>query len=314
MDASRLWKQVALGEDTDLELKAVEFRGGKVSAPLRDALADELAAFGNAGGGRMVLGVTDNRRPQALSPSQLDALVSLVGEICTDSVKPPLGYSVFRVPAPAPASGGALVVEIAEGVSVHRSPGGYLRRRGENRRQMESAEIRRLLHARGQSDAASTDTQVVRGTGINSLQRDLWRRYVSSRVDDPAEVALAKLKFVKDDSHGTLRATVSGVLLAAADPREWLPNAWIQAVCYRGERPDAGQQVDAREDSRPARPADPRGPAICRPQPARRGLQGPRANGRSAIQRARGFRGRGQRRGASGLRGVRITDTPVHVR
>ena len=247
IDPSRLWKQVALGEDTDLELKAVEFRGGKVSAPRRDPLADEMAAFGNGGGGRVVLGVTDDRRPQSLDPSQLDALVSFVGEICTDSIKPPLDYSVFRVSAPEPASGGALVVEMPDGVTVHRSPGGYFRRRGDTKRQMNPAEIRQLSHTRGQSDAASTDTQVVRGTGINSLRRDLWRRYVSSRVDDPAQVALAKLKFVKDDSHGTLRATVGGVLLAAEDPREWLPNAWIQAVCYRGDLPDASRQVDARE-------------------------------------------------------------------
>ena len=251
IDTSRLWKQVALGEDTDLELKAVEFRGGKLSAPRRDPLADEVAAFGNAGGGRVVLGVTDDRRPQSLDPSQLDALVGLVGEICTDSIKPPLNYSVFRVSAPEPASGGALVVEIPEGEAVHRSPGGYFRRQGDTKHQMDSAELRRLSYTRGQSDAASFDTQVVHGTGINSLRRKLWRQYVSSRVNDPAQVALAKLKFVKDDSHGALRATVGGVLLAAEDPREWLPNAWIQAVCYRGNRQDASRQVDAREITGP---------------------------------------------------------------
>ena len=251
IELSRLWRQVALGEDTELELKAVQFRGRKVSAPRRDSLADELAAFGNAGGGRVVLGVTDDRRPQSLDPSQLDVLVNFVGEICMDSIKPPLNFSVFRVSAPQPASGGAIVVEIPEGVTVHRSPGGYFRRRGDTKRQMDAAEIRRLSHARGQSDALSTDTQVVRGSGVGSLRRDLWRQYVSSRADDAPAVALAKLRFVKVDSHGTLRATVGGVLLAAEDPREWLPNAWIQAVCYRGDRPDAARQVDARDITGP---------------------------------------------------------------
>ena len=251
IDSSRLWKQVALGEDTELELEAVEFRGREVSSPRRDALADELAAFGNAGGGRLVLGVTDNRQPQGLDPAQLDALANLVTEICTDTVKPPLDYRMFRVAAPKPASGGALVVEIPEGVTVHRSPGGYFHRRGDSKRQMDSAAVRRLSQTRGQSDAASTDTQVVRGTGINSLQRELWRQYVSSRTDEAAEVALAKLKFVKTDSQGSSRATVGGVLLAAEDPREWLPNAWIQAVCYRGDRPDASRQVDARDITGP---------------------------------------------------------------
>ena len=251
IDSSRLWTQVALGEDTDLELKAVDFRGGKVSTPRREALADELAALGNAGGGRLVLGVTDGRQPQGLDPAQLDALASLVTEICTDTVTPPLDYRVFRVPAPEPVGGGALVVEIPEGVTVHRSPGGYFRRRGDTKRQMDSAEIRRLSQARGQSDAASTDTQVVRGTGINSLQRELWRQYVSSRTEETAEVALEKLKFAKTDSQGTLRATVGGVLLAAEDPSEWLPNAWVQAVCYRGDRPDVNRQVDARDITGP---------------------------------------------------------------
>jgi len=252
IDPSRLWAQVRLGEDSDIELKAAEFRGdNKVSAPRRDSLADEMAAFGNSRGGRMVLGVTNDRQPQSLDASQLDALVRYVREICIDSIHPPLDFEVFRVPAPSPASGGALVVQIPESAVVHRSPGGHFRRLGDAKRQMDSVEVRRLSALRGQSDASSTDAQVVRDTGVNSLQPELWRRYASSRTDDSAEIALSKLKFVKTDSNGVVRATVGGVLLASSDPRKWLPNAWIQAVCYRGTRPDASHQLDAREITGP---------------------------------------------------------------
>ena len=209
LNPSRLWKQVGLGEDTSLELKAVEFSGARVSSPRRDSLADEIAAFGNGNGGRLVLGVTDDRHPQSLDPSMLDALISFVGEICKDSIKPPLYFSAFRVAAGS-VGGGALVVEIPESPTVHRSPGGYFRRWGDSKRQMEMDEVHQLLHRRGLSDAISTDTQVVQGTGINSLQPKLWRGYVSSRVRDSAEVALTKLKFVKADLHGHLRATVGG--------------------------------------------------------------------------------------------------------
>ena len=247
IDASRLWQQVALGEDTGLELMEVRFRGLRVVGPRRDDLADELAACANGRGGRVVLGVTDDRRPQGLDQAELDALADLATEICSDSVKPPLDFTLFRLAAPAPAAGGALVVDVAEGATVHRSPGGHFRRRGNKGRQMDPAEIRRLSRARGQSNVATTDTHVVRNTGINSLRPELWRQYVSSRVDESADVALSKLKFLKDDSHGAPRATVGGVLLAAEDARQWLPNAWIQAVCYRGDRTDGGQQVDARD-------------------------------------------------------------------
>ena len=251
IDAQRFWEEVRLGEDTGLELKEAQFRGQRVSAPHRDGLADGLAAFANSGGGRLVLGVTNDREPQSLEPERLNALASLVTEVCSDSVEPPLEFSLYRVPALPPGGGGALLVEVPAGDTVHRSPGGYFRRRGDSKRQMQPDEIRRLLQSRGQSDAAATDTQVVGNTGVNSLRPELWQRYASSRTNDAAEIILTKLKFLKDDQHGTLRATVGGILLGADDPREWLPNAYIQAVCYDGSRMDGNRQLDAQDINGP---------------------------------------------------------------
>ena len=48
IDTARFWEQVRLGEDSDLELKEVGFLGQRISAPHRDSLADELAAFANS--------------------------------------------------------------------------------------------------------------------------------------------------------------------------------------------------------------------------------------------------------------------------
>ena len=62
INPTRLWEAVALGEDTGMELRAVRSRGMKVSAPRRDSLADEIAVFTNGDGGRLILGVTDDRR------------------------------------------------------------------------------------------------------------------------------------------------------------------------------------------------------------------------------------------------------------
>ncbi len=251
IDAPRLWQQVRLGEDSGLELKEVRFKGRRVSAPGRNVLADEFAAFANTRGGRLVLGVTDDRRPQGLDPAQLDALASFVTEICSDSIRPPLDFRIYRVPVPKPGAGGVLLVEVPVGESVHHAPGGFLRRRGDSKRKMLPDEIRRLLQARGQSDATGADMQVVVGTGIGSMQPELWRKYASSRVSEPAEVVLAKLKFLKDDQHGTRRATVGGILLAAEEPREWLPNAYIHAVCYDSGRMDGDRQLDAQDISGP---------------------------------------------------------------
>ena len=247
IDPTRFWEEVRLGKDSALELKEVRFQGPRVSAPRRNDIADELAGFANSGGGRLVLGVSDDRTPQSLDPSQLDVLMEMISAICADSIKPPLHYDAHRVPVPSPGNGGVLVVDTPPGDAVHHSPGGFFRRRGDTVRRMQPDDLRRLLHSRGQSDVTAADMQVVGGTGLNTLRRELWRRYASSRTDEPAEVALSKLKFLKTDRRGTLRATLGGVLLASEEPREWLPNAYIQAVCYDSGRMDGNRQLDAQD-------------------------------------------------------------------
>ena len=250
IDPTAFWRQVQLGEDSELELKEVRLRGTRVVAPRREGLADELAAFANADGGRIVLGVADNREAKPLDAAALDTVTALVGEICTDSIDPALDFVARRVPAPEGQTGGVLVIDVQPGTDVHRSPGGYLRRRGDAKRTMTSADIRRLLQVRGQSDTTGADTRTVTGTGVNTLRADLWERYASSRRDEPAATTLAKLKFIKSQQN-TLNATVGGILLATDDPREWLPNAYIQAVCYGGNRMDGDQQIDAQDITGP---------------------------------------------------------------
>lgn len=245
IDTARFWQDVRLGEDSTLELKEVRLQGDRVVAPRRDDVANECAAFANADGGRLVLGASDDRTPQSFSPAQLDVLMQWVSTV-SDSMQPRLDYQAYRVPTPA-GTGGVVVVEIPAGDTVYRSPGGYYRRRGDTARQMSSDEIRRLLQSRGQSDATATDTQIVRDTGVNTLRPELWRRYASSRANEPAEIALSKLKFLKADRQGTLRATIGGVLLGSDDPTAWLPNAYIQAVCYAGDRMDGNRQLDAQD-------------------------------------------------------------------
>ena len=101
--------------------------------------------------------------------------------------------------------------------------------------------------ARGQSDAAGVDTQIVTETGFNSLQRALWRRYASSRAGGLPEVQLAELMFVKEDAAGVLRATVGGLLPGAERPQRRLPNAYIQAVRYDSRRMEGSRQLTSPE-------------------------------------------------------------------
>ena len=52
--------RLQLAEDSGWEFKAVQFSGNRPRSPGLDDLADEIAAFANAGGGVLLCGVTDD--------------------------------------------------------------------------------------------------------------------------------------------------------------------------------------------------------------------------------------------------------------
>jgi len=55
------------------------------------------------------------------------------------------------------------------------------------------------------------------------------------------------MKLIVRDEDNVMRATVSGILLASDAPESFLPNAFIQAVCYRGSERNAAYQLDAKD-------------------------------------------------------------------
>jgi len=84
------------------------------------------------------------------------------------------------------------------------------------------------------------DEQAVATATLQDLEPALWERFATLRTRDAAEDLLQKLGMARPDEDGVLRPTVAGVLLGMREPQRFLPNAYIQAVAYRGLtiRPD----------------------------------------------------------------------------
>ena len=252
-----LLAKIRLGEDTFLELKEVRFAGHRVSAPHRDSLADELAAFANSRGGVCVLGVDDQRQVRGIPVEQLDAVEDFVRELCLTVVAPPLAPVIERLTLPDPSGVEQPVVrvDVPRSLFVHRSPGGYLHRVGSAKREMAPDYLARLFQQRSQARIIRFDEQPVPGATLDDLRPELWQRFASPRQKDRREVLLDKLAMARPDADGTLRPTVAGVLMASIDPRRWLPNAFIQAVAYRGTEVvphgDRLYQIDARDITGP---------------------------------------------------------------
>jgi ATP-dependent DNA helicase RecG len=248
-----LLRKIRLGEDSVLELKSVRFRGHRVAGPSRDDLADELAALANTNDGVCVLGVDDQTREVEGIPLELlDTVEEYVRQVCNDSVNPPLTTKILRLELPDAAGNPrpVLKIDVPRSLFVHESPGGYFRRQGSSKRKLTPELLARLFQQRSQARLIRFDEQPVPQTSAESLEPELWRRFLPESPDDPLAV-LRKLKLLTRDDLEEERASVAGVLLCSRDPETWLPGASIEAVRYRGTVRDAGHQVDAQRITGP---------------------------------------------------------------
>lgn len=231
---------IHLGETSFLELKEVRFSGDKINGPSRDDLADEIAAFANGRGGVLVLGVEDTSRDIVGIPTNwLDGVVGYVKEVCNDSITPPIEqYTLDRLLLPSGSGDMATVirVDVPRSLFVHRSPGGYWHRAGDSKRVMTPEFLARLFQQRSQTRLIRFDEQPVAGARLGDLTDELWTRFRTSRSDADDETLLIKLGMATRADDGTVTPTVAGVLMGNAVPQRWFPNAFIQAVAYRGAR------------------------------------------------------------------------------
>ena len=254
-----LQRQIRLEEDSRLELKTVAFHGDKVVGPHAKALADEIAAFANSSGGVLVLGIDEQTgTPQGMSIRELTLLEHWLLGICNDRIKPPPLCRIEKWELPDVTGNPMpfLKVDIPRSLYVHESPNGYFHRIGSSKRKMSTDYLLRLGQQHSQTRLIRFDEQPVAQAPMEALHPALYERFRTLRTRDEELDFLKKIGMVTRDDEGIFHPTVAGILMACNEPRDWMPNAYIQAVAYRGTTPGPPKgnlpyQLDAREISGP---------------------------------------------------------------
>lgn len=249
MNAERLLQRIRLGEDSTLELKQVRVcGGGKSFEPHPDGLSDELAAFANAAGGTLILGVDDRTKAARGIPLEhLDAVEAWLTAICVDRIRPPLDVVTrhLELPGPDGQPRAVVVAEVPRSLWVHESANGYFRRVGHAKRKLAPDALARLFQQRGQARLIRFEEQEVPGATFADLDPLLFNRLLVDGQGNPAE-QLRRLHLVKDSEAGPV-PTVAGALLCTLNPQRWLRNAEILAVAHEGLLNDPNDQIDAQE-------------------------------------------------------------------
>jgi predicted HTH transcriptional regulator len=252
-DTFKLIKQISLGEDSVIELKNIDYTGAAVSGPDKNSMADEMAAMANSHGGIIILGVDDKSHIiKGLPLEKLDTTEMWVRAIVNDLIKPPLecGIRKFRVLIDNSADKNIIRVDVPKSIFVHKSPGGYFYRIGSSKREMSPDVLSRLFQQRTQNRLIRFDEQIVMNAGLDVLEKRLWKRFKTPLSPRDDHEFLEKLKLISLDENGIPHPTISGILMACESPEQYISNAYIQAVCYNGEK-RTSPQLDAADITGP---------------------------------------------------------------
>ena len=237
---TELIEKIHLGEDATIEFKR--------ELPRRSSLVDEIAAFANARGGVILIGVDDNGVVVGVDRQALDTAERTVVEICQDSIDPIVLIFTEKLRIEGK---NLLKVEVPRSLFVHKTANGYFIRQGSSKREMPTEQLARLFQTRSQARIIAFDEQFVPNTDKDTLRRDLYQRFITEGAtgDEIDDLLLKRRLLVKDGEKN--RASVAGVLMCHEKPDDYLYNSFIQAVYYLSQEKDGNYQLDAKDFTGP---------------------------------------------------------------
>jgi ATP-dependent DNA helicase RecG len=206
------------------------------------SLAEALIGFANADGGTVVIGLHDGHVEGtdgnvSRRNSQMQANV----DFCHPPVR--AAHKLIDCVNDKGEADKLLVIEVATGQAVHANAKDevFLRVGDENRR-LSFAQRQELLFDKGQ---ASYEMRPLSGATYDHLERPLLDGYAEA-IGAPDPLRLLRARGLATD----VELTVAGGLLFAAAPQEFLPEAFIRVLRWRGKERGSGARQQLLDDVR----------------------------------------------------------------
>ena len=229
------------------ENSSVEFKRETVA---NHDLAKELAAFLNLQGGTVLLGIDDDGR---IVGAERERLEDWVAELCRVKLEPQVLPSLAWVRDAEPGKH-VLAVSVTTGpdkpyARVHNNRKTYYVRVGGTSREASREELERMYQASGRLHYG---LKPVPGADVAVLDRRRLRDYLTRVLggtapeDDDVQTwatLLDNLELAVDSPAGKV-ATIDGMLLFGEDPKRFVPQSGIRAICYPTSEPDYATRAD----------------------------------------------------------------------
>ncbi len=262
MDTQTLLSSIRAGEDTELELKEVVFRGDRIAlgsetGRAASKLAEVFVSMANTRGGTLVMGVRDaDGVVVGIDPRKRDLLEQFVVNVattnCNPLIVPALNWEYLPGEGDEPKL--CLIVDVpVSRFDVHQTGDGrFLQRIGSHRHLIPAERLARLLSARRMTDPI--EERPVFGSTLDDLHDLRLETYFRNRFPEwtrPGDWTSTLLahKLAATTDAGVI-PTHLGVLLFAERPERHLPGAYIDVAAYRHGAAD-GNTSDSRQVTGP---------------------------------------------------------------
>ncbi len=240
METSELIEIVSRGEDSRHQFKA--------NVTNITSLAEEIVAFSNSGGGRIFIGVNDDRSVRGLTPEDVARLNNLIANAAAQNVRPAVNPTTENVSHP---NGIVLVVTVPDGLSkpYMDSKGVIMVKSGANKQPASSREeLQRMFQ---QSSLVHADETPVTGLGVGDIDLPYFETFFQSQFGEtlaqhnrPLPQVLSNLNLVNGDA-----LNLAGALLFARAPHFRLPACIVKAVAFPGTSIADHEYLDSRDIS-----------------------------------------------------------------
>lgn len=225
MHTEELMAALSRGEDSRHQFKA-DFTNA-------DALAAEMVAFSNTGGGRIFMGVRDDGSVSGLGAGDIARLNQLVSNAASQNVRPAINPLTEIIAHPA---GKVMVVDVAPGVSkpyMDKAGAIWVKSGSDKRRATSREEIQRIFQQGGLLHA---DETLIPAMTLADVNVPLLDQYLEKIFGEPLDQLGLPLGQVLENMNlaASGQLNLAGALLFGRHPEFKLPAFIVKAVAFPG--------------------------------------------------------------------------------
>lgn len=239
METTELIEIISRGEDSRYQFKE--------NLHNQDSLAQEIIAFSNSGGGKILIGINDKSlEVKGLSTEDIGRLNKMLSNAASQSIVPSVNPYSENITHP---DGLVMVITVPNGISkpYMDNKGVIWVKSGSDKRKATSREeIQRMFQTAG---LIHGDEIPANGISISDIDLPFFERFFQKEFgetideqDNPLQVILGNMNLAKDGIFN-----VAGALLFSKNLHFRLPAFNIKAVSYPGNSIDEEKYIDSRD-------------------------------------------------------------------